>query len=383
MTPSVEQLRQIGLAHGLDAVGVAAAEVFESTRQDLIERKAAGLHGGMQFTYRNPQRATDPDRTLPGAKSLVVGARSYHREGGETPVDGPGGDETPVDGADAAKAPVGEVARYVWEDHYGQLRMGLQAMAAELEAAGHACRILVDDNALVDREAAYRAGLGWYGKNTNVLLPGRGSWFVLGTVVTDAVLPPAEPVSDGCGSCERCLPACPTGAIVSPGVLDASRCLAWLVQATGVFPPEHREALGTRIYGCDDCQLVCPPNRRYAAEPVRIAPSPQRRLVPLLELLTADDATLLERYGQWYIPARDPRYLRRNALIALGNSAAGGDRRVVAAVAERLGDDDAMLRAHAVWAAKRLGLTELLAPLADDPDPGVRAELARDVPVAG
>ncbi len=366
-TPSVERLRSVGLAHGLDAVGAAPAGVFESTRAILHERKAAGLHGGMQFTYRNPDRSTEPARALPGARSLVVGARSYLRDPGET--------DTDVDG------PSGAVARYVWEDHYAQLRAGLEAIAAELDAGGFGARILIDDNALVDREAAYRAGLGWYGKNTNLLLPGRGSWFVLGSVVTDAVLAPAEPVVDGCGTCERCLPACPTGAIVAPGVLDARRCLAWLVQATGTFPVEHRVALGTRVYGCDDCQEVCPPNRRQTGQPLQISPSPLRRLVPLLDLLSADDAALLARHGDWYIPAREPRYLRRNALVALGNTAAGADARVVAAIEAHLADPDPMLRAHAVWAAKRLGLAASLALVAEDPDPGVRAELDRDVPV--
>ena len=121
--------------------------------------------------------------------------------------------------------------------------------------------MVADDNALVDREAAVRAGLGWYGKNSNVLLPGAGSWFVLGTVITDAPLPSSSRLSDGCGPCRRCLDGCPTGAIVAPGVVDARRCLAWLVQAPGSIPEDFRPAIGDRMYGCDDCQEVCPPNR--------------------------------------------------------------------------------------------------------------------------
>ena len=163
---------------------------------------------------------------------------------------------------------------YSWIDHYRPLRIALQAVSDHLVAAGWRARVLVDDNALVDRPAAVRAGIGWYGKNSNVLLPGWGSWFVLGSVVTDAPL--AEPgstsaVPDGCGACDRCLTACPTGAL-GAGELDARRCLAWLVQAPGVFPREHRVALGDRLYGCDDCQTVCPVNR---ARPP--PPSPARR----------------------------------------------------------------------------------------------------------
>jgi len=335
--PSVDRLRAVGRAAGLDAVGVAPAEPFERTRRDLEERRAAGLHGGMAFTYRNPARSTEPARVLPGARALVVGARSYARR---PPRDVAGG-------------PAGRVAAYAWRDHYAELRRGLAAVAAELVAAGNEARVVADDNALVDREAAVRAGLGWYGKNANVLLPGQGSWFVLGSVVTDAPLAPAaEPVPDGCGACRRCLDGCPTGAIVAPGVVDARRCLAWLVQAPGDFPEPLRDALGDRIYGCDDCQEVCPPNRRLAGRAPTAEPDAEAT-VDLVGLLEADDATLLARHGRWYIPRRDVNHLRRNALVALGNVGAGDPdaRRVV----ERyLTADDPMLRRHAAWAVARL-----------------------------
>lgn len=365
-TLTVEELRRIGLDAGLDAVGVAEAEEFTGTRLALNERKAAGLHATMQFTYRNPDRATDPTQHLPGATSLVVGARSYHRDDGGTEV----------------SAPAGRVAKYVWEDHYAALRVSLQVIADRLRQGGWRTRILIDDNALVDREAAYRAGLGWYGKNANLLLPGQGSWFVLGSVLTDAELAPAQPLDDGCGTCTRCLTSCPTDAIVEPGVIDANRCLAWLVQARGSFPAEHRAALGDRIYGCDDCQDVCPPNRRTARQPVTISNAARRPWVSLLEILAAADDELLVDYGAWYIPGRQARFLRRNALVALGNTADGHDAAVEAALIRYLDDEDPMLRAHAVWAAKRAGRMDLLGPLADDPDDDVQAELARDVPPA-
>lgn len=365
VTPTVEQLQSLGQAHGLDAVGVARAEVFAGTLDDLRERKEAGLHATMAFTYRNPERSTDPHRTLPEARSLVVAARSYLRDGtAAAPVDGP----------------PGAVARYVWEDHYAALRSGLDVLAEALRDAGHATRVLVDDNALVDREAAYRAGLGWYGKNANLLLPGRGSWFVLGSVLTSADLDAATPLDDGCGSCTRCLTSCPTDAIVAPGVIDANRCLAWLVQAEGTFPMEHRTALGGRIYGCDDCQEVCPPNRREARQPVVITNAAQRPEVPLLALLELDDEALLEQYGRWYIARRDPRHLRRNALVALGNVADGSEPGVERALRHWLAEDDDLVRGHAVWCAKRLGRSDLLHLVGRHPSPAVAAELAADVP---
>jgi epoxyqueuosine reductase len=263
----------------------------------------------------------------------------------------------------------------------------LAAIADRLHTDGWRAQVVADDNALVDREAARRAGLGWYGKNTNLLLPGQGSWFVLGSVVTDAPLPASEEVQpDGCGACRRCLPACPTGALVAPGVLDARRCLAWLLQAPGVFPVEYRSALGNRIYGCDDCQEVCPDNRptQWSATPRPDGTEPNpgpgdQSSVDLLDLLAATDDALLARFGRWYIPQRQPRYLRRNALIALGNTGHGADRAVEAALQRALADPDPLIRAHAVWSADRLDRRDLLAALAEDPDPVVRQELARAI----
>jgi epoxyqueuosine reductase len=361
-----EELKAIGRAEGLDAVGVAPAEPFERARQALEERKAAGLHAGMAFTYRNPARSTDPEGLVRGARAIVVGARRY-----------PATRESPP-----GHRPMGRVARYATTDHYAPLRSALRAMAGRLRAAGWRAVVFADDNSMVDREAAYRAGIGWFGKSSNLLLPGRGSWFVLGSVVTDAPLVNDEaPVADGCGACRRCLDGCPTGAIVAPGVVDARRCLAWLVQQPGTFPVEFRTALGDRIYGCDDCQEVCPPNRHHAGstdapEGPHDAGGADVGWVDLLDLLASDDAALLARHGRWYLANRETRWLRRNALIALGNVGQSDDAEVVAAVERYLGHPDPMLRAHAVWAAGRLGRGDLLELLAHDPEPEVQTEVA-------
>jgi epoxyqueuosine reductase len=410
--PVSAEVVALGRRHGLDAVGVAPARVFATTRRHLEGRKAAGLHGGMRFTYLRPERSCDPAAALPGARALVVAARGYRRAAGwdggtdagtsgrgkaghDASADGVAGHRPAPDGPSEgrAAAPVGRVARYAWDDHYGPLRDALAEVARALKAEGWRARVLADDNALVDREAAYRAGLGWYGKNANLLLPGQGSWFVLGSVVTDAPLTPTgRTVDDGCGTCTRCLDGCPTGAIVAPGVVDARRCLAWLLQVEGPFPREHRAALGDRLYGCDDCQEVCPPNRRLerrgAAPPAGEGAEPT---VDLLDLLDAGDDELLDRHGRWYVPGRQARYLRRNALVVLGNVADPGDGRVVAALRRALADDDGLVRAHAVWASRRLGRDDLLAGGAgshggsgglggaDDPDPLVRDELTAPV----
>jgi epoxyqueuosine reductase len=380
--PAVAELERVGIAAGLDAMGVAAATAFATTRRHLERRKAAGLHGGMSFTYRRPDRSTDPGQALRNAAALVVGARSYRRGDADPPAPDPSASD-PTSAGDGPERPRGRVARYSWEDHYAPLRQALGAVADALKAEGWRARVLVDDNALVDREAAYRAGLGWYGKNANLLLPGAGSWFVLGGLVTDAPLDVGTPerVADGCGTCTRCITACPTGAIVAPGVVDARRCLAWLLQVEGPFPPEHRIALGNRLYGCDDCQEVCPPNRRAAR--VTPPPAPGARAEPtvdILDLLAATDDELMARHGRWYVPRRQARYLRRNALVVLGNIGRHDDPAVIRALVTALADDDPLVRGHAVWAARRLGRDDLVAAVADDPDPLVRAELAADVP---
>lgn len=373
-----EQVAAVGRAAGLVAVGVARAEPFDDVREILEQRRDAGLSADMQFTYRNPARSSDPTRALDGAQSLVVGAWPYPALV-DPPVVGKLADTSP-DGVAAGRIPrpVGRVARYATGDHYGQLRSALEVMATHLRQAGHQARVLADDNALVDRAAAHRAGIGWFGKNANILVPGHGSWVVLGAVLTDAELPAAiEPVADGCGSCRRCIDGCPTAAIVAPGVVDARRCLAWLVQAPGVFPAEYRVALGDRIYGCDDCQEVCPPNRRPGA----VEPVGPDGWVDLLDMLAASDDELLDRHGRWYIARRDPMYLRRNALLALGNVAPPDDPAVAAALTDHLAHREALVRAHAVWAVRRLGRDDLLVHLTGADDPLVMAELAFQPPV--
>ena len=360
----VDELLALGRASGLDAVGVAPAAPMTRARRVIEQRKAAGLHGGMQFTYRNPARSTEPSQSVPGARAMVVGARAYRRDEPDPP----------------AGTAAGRVARYAWADFYAPLRAGLGAVAQRLRDDGWSARVFADDNAIVDREAAHQAGIGWFGKNANLLLPGRGSWFVLGSVVTTAPLPAAPRTApDGCGSCTACVEGCPTGAIVASGVVDARRCLAWLLQQEGSFPRQFRAALGDRLYGCDDCQEVCPPNRRLAHRATGAPPPSDAELeawVPIIELLDESDEILLARHGRWYIPRREPRWLRRNALVVLGNIGDGRSSGVGAVLARYLADPDPMLRAHAVWAARRLGRADLLALVADDPDAGVREELS-------
>jgi epoxyqueuosine reductase len=349
--PTFDELRAVGREHGIEHLGVAPAGVLDRARTALVERRRAGLDGGMAFTYRNPARSTDPSRSVPGARSIIVAARSYLA------------DSEPARPA----GPQARVARYAWIDHYRPLRAGLRAIAGRLRAAGERAIAFADDNAVVDREVAYLGGLGWFGKNANLLVAGAGSWFVLGSVITTAdygAEVPAEPVSDGCGSCRRCIDRCPTSAIVAPGVIDARRCLAWVLQRPGSIPVELRPAVGDRIYGCDDCQEACPPtvrlgrrHRRPLGEVPGESAGGAQAWVDVLDLLDADDDELLRRHGRWYIAGRDPRWLRRNALVVLGNVGDGRDGRTAATLARYRRCGDAVLAEHGRWASARLGLT--------------------------
>jgi epoxyqueuosine reductase len=367
----LESLLQFARDVGLDRVGVTDASPLSRARVAIDDRNSRGLSDTMGFTYRNPSRSTDPNTAVEGARSIIVAARSYHSEQPEHP----GG-------------MVARVARYAQDDHYTPLRQALQKVALRLRADGYRAVVFADENNLVDREVAYRAGLGWFGKNANILLPGAGSFFSLGSIVTTAVLTPAtQPAPDGCGTCRACYDECPTQAIVADGVIDARRCLAWLVQKPGIFPREFRVALGDRLYGCDDCQTSCPPTvRLHARHHARIAPiAGPGAFVDVIELLNESNESLLEKYGSWYLAERDPRWLRRNGLIILGNIAPvnssvrenSGMNPVEQVLRRYLGDIDPMLRLHAVWAAVRLGRRDLVGSLSVDTDESVRDEYSQ------
>ena len=354
----VAALRSAAARAGLAALGIASADPFPDTRRAMEERMGAGLHGVPRFTYRDPATASDARTSFPWARCLVVGSWGYLPAAGSP---GP------------PRGGTGRVARFATADHYRPLRAGLQSLASVLWAAGRRAEVLCDDARLVDRAAAVRAGVGWWGRSTMVLSPGHGPWLLLGSVVTDAVLPASPPSRRSCGTCTACLPACPTGALIAPGVLDTRRCLAALAQASGPIPQEHRRAMGDRLYGCDACLEACPPGRRCLAA----APEGRGR-VDLAGLLAADDAALRERFGHWYIPGRRVRYLRRNALVALGNAGGGRARRVAA---DYLVNADPMLRGHAAWALGALGgsdaRTALVRAGAGEADPSVREEIRR------
>jgi epoxyqueuosine reductase len=327
------ELAQLGEELGLDVVGAAPAAAYTETEAHIRDRRARGLFADMRFTMAQPETSCHPETLLPGARTVVSAAHCYYTE--EPPLE-PG---------------QGRLARYTWYDGYAVLRERLDELGRRL---GGNYRVLVDANQHVDREAAARAGVGFYGKNTMLITRRHGSWVVLGTLVTDVQIERTPPLDADCGACTLCIDACPTGALDEPGTVDSTRCLSYWSQAPQAIPAEYRSELGTQVYGCDICQDVCPWNRgvekRREGHPPRAEAMPH---VSLVEWLSDDGQELVQRYDRLYVPRNDARYLRRNALVALGNSADAGDEERRAAAEYAAGEDE-LLREHAEWALAQL-----------------------------
>jgi epoxyqueuosine reductase len=328
---TTEELELLAQELGLDAIGVAAAEPYVATERHIRERRARGLFADMRFTMARPEESCHPETLLPGARTVVSAALCYWLPEPERP------------------AGYGRLPRYTWFDAYAQLRERLDVLG---RALGGAYRVLVDANQHVDREAAARSGVGFYGKNTLLITRRHGSWVVLGTLVTDVELEPTAPLDLDCGECRLCIDACPTGALDEPGTLDSTRCLSYWTQASEPPPREYRAELGAQVYGCDICQDVCPWNRgvekRRAGEPLPQDATPH---VSLLDWLQSDPDELRRRFARLYVPRDDGRRLRLNALVAAGNTGGDAERD---AVTDYLDDPDAATRELAAWALERM-----------------------------
>jgi epoxyqueuosine reductase len=327
------ELSRLAEGLGLDAVGAAPVAPYTETERHIRERRARGLFADMQFTMARPEVSCHPETLLPGARTVVSAALCYYAPESEQP------------------AGSGRLPRYTWRDAYADLRERLDALG---RALGGEYRVLVDENDHVDREAAARAGVGFYGKNTLLITRRHGSWVVLGTLITEAELEATPPLGADCGECRLCIDACPTGALDEPGVLDSTRCLSYWTQSRASIPADYRPPLEDRVYGCDICQDVCPWNRGVEKRRAGVTADPAEPHVSLVDWLEAEDADLRVRYERLFVPRNDPRYLRRNALVALGN---GGvpDQETRRVIEDYASSEDELLREHAEWALARLG----------------------------
>jgi len=372
---------QIGeLAHslGFDLVGIAPAAAA-STHSRYLAWLAEGYHGEMAYLAREDAvaRRADPARSLPGVRTVIVAAANY----ATLPLP-----------ADLARDPArGILARYAWGDDYHEwFQPRLQQLVALVEAATGgpvAHRAYVDTGPLLERELAARCGLGFIGKNTNLIHPRLGSWLLLGELLLGLELEPGVSAESGpapaepgtCGGCRRCLDACPTGALVAPYLLDARRCLSYLtIELKGAIPGELRPALGNRIFGCDRCQEVCPWNRRFA-RPSREAafqPRPGAIAPRLLDLITLDEEGFARRFGGSPVMRARRRGLLRNVAVALGN---WGDPAALPGLRSALHDPEPLVRGHAAWALGRIPGGEarqsLALALCTEAEGSVQAEL--------
>jgi epoxyqueuosine reductase len=326
---TAEEVRRLAEELGLDAVGVTRAEAYEGTERHIRERRARGLFADMRFTMAQPERSCHPETLVDGARSVVSAALCYWAP--EAPL-GPG---------------EGRLARYTWTDAYAELRDKLDALGRRL---GGAYRVLVDANQHVDREAAARSGVGFYGKNTMLITRRHGSWVVLGTLVSDRELETTPPLDAGCGECRICIDACPTGALDEPGTLDATKCLSYWTQAPAAVPGEYRSELGAQLYGCDICQDVCPWNRGVEKRRANEEPSAAGH-VDLVGFLLEEAEALTRAYDRLYVPRNDARYLRRNALVVLGNT---GDASHTTVLERFAADGDELVAEHARWALEQV-----------------------------
>jgi epoxyqueuosine reductase len=331
-------IRSEALSLGFSATGVARAQPFDGELfQEWLGR---GYQGQMTYMERDTERRLDPARVLPEARSVISVALLYRRS------------DQPAPGGNCR----GQISRYAQgTDYHLVLEKKLNTLVASIGRLRPGCctRICVDTGPVLEKAWAVRAGIGWQGKNTNILNRRLGSWFFLGEILTDVELEYDEPVRDYCGSCHKCIDACPTGALV-PYLLDSRRCISYLtIELRADVPEEHREATGSWIFGCDICQDVCPWNRKspLSCEP-EFQPDARSSETDLVALAGMTPEGFAERYRQTAIKRTKRRGLMRNVAVALGNTR---DPEVVPALEHLLNSDDAMVRRHAAWALARIG----------------------------
>ena len=339
----VDAIRRWGRELGFQQVAIADTDLgeYEARLDAWLEQDH---HGEMDWMAAHGRKRSRPELLHPGTRSVIV-VRMDYLPPAATPV------EDLIEQPDKAC-----ISRYaIGRDYHKVLRSRLKKLAQRIENAigpfGH--RVFTDSAPVLEKPLAEKAGLGWIGKHTNLLNRQAGSWFFLGELYTDLPLPADEPVRDHCGSCRRCIDVCPTRAIIAPYQLDARRCISYLtIELKGSIPVEFRQAMGNRIYGCDDCQMVCPWNRyaQFSGED-DFQPRQDLDAGDLVELFGWDEATFLERTEGTAIRRIGHERWLRNLAVALGNAAT--TTAVLAALQARAEHPSALVREHVAWALAR------------------------------
>lgn len=353
---------------GFDAVGVARADAPWPNGEALAEFIALDRHGEMAWMANEAPRRAHPTAMWTDARSAIMVGMSY----------GPDADPLALLEAKSSAA----IASYATRrDYHDVIKGRLKQLAQWLATATKAeVKVFVDTAPLMEKPLAQRAGIGWQGKHTNLVSRTNGSWLLLGAILSAADIEIDAAETDHCGSCRACLDICPTDAFPAPYQLDARRCIAYLtIEHAGPIPPQYREAVGNRVFGCDDCLAVCPWNKfAGAARDAKLASREDIEAPPLAELAALDDAAFRLRFAGTPIKRTGRNRVLRNVLIAIGNSA---DTGLAASAEPHLDDPDPVVRGAAVWALRRLldparfsGLRESRA--GGESDPGVRGEWA-------
>jgi len=349
---------------GFDAVAVTSPDAIPLAPARLKEFVADGFHGSMGWIAETLERRADPRTLWPEVRSIIVLAMNY----------GPDHDPRDLLG----KRDRGAISVYARNrDYHDVIKGRLKEIAGRIVArAGGDVKVFVDTAPVMEKPLAEAAGIGWQGKHSNLVSREFGSWLFLGSIFTTADIEPDAAEEDHCGSCRACLDACPTDAFPAPYRLDARRCISYLtIENKGPIPHEFREAIGNRIYGCDDCLAACPWNKfAQAASEVKLAARDDLREPKLSDLLALDDAAFRSLFSGSPVKRIGRDRFLRNVLIAAGNS---GDAAFVVRCRELLGDASPLVRGAAVWALSRLLPPAELAKLAAtvrESDESVRAE---------
>jgi epoxyqueuosine reductase len=350
-----DRIRERAMAEGFDVVRLAPAIAPALAPERLGEFLADGRHGTMDWMARNAERRADPAVLWPQAKSVIVLGLNY----------GPERDPLAVLG----ERDRGAISVYAQnEDYHDVIKAKLKRLAGGI-ATDFACdvKVFVDTAPVMEKPLAQGAGIGWQGKHTNLVSREFGSWLFLASIFTTLELETDAPESDYCGQCRRCLDICPTQAFPAPYQLDARRCISYLtIEHKGHIPREFREAIGNRIYGCDDCLAVCPWNKfAQAGREQKLASRDELRAPALRDLVRLDDAAFRALFRKSPVKRIGRDRFVRNVLIAIGNS---GDASLAAEAARLARDESPLVRASAVWALKRLGAALPLREAESDPD---------------
>ena len=343
MIGTIEQrIRNKAEELGFVACGFARAGAVPEAGERLHDWIATGQHGEMGWMKARAEQRASPTGLWPEAKSVIALAMSY----------APSSDPLAL-AEERERARISVCAQ--GGDYHKTVKKGLKALGRWLaESEGCELKVFVDTAPVMEKPLSAAAGIGWQGKHTNLLSREHGNWLFLGVIYTTLELAPDAPASDHCGSCTRCIAACPTDAITVPHRLDARRCISYLtIEHAGPIPHEFRAAIGNRIYGCDDCLAVCPWNRFAEAAEANLAFAPRAELTApaLADLLSLDDASFREMFSGSPIKRIGRNRLVRNCLIAAGNSASAALR---APVERLLSDPDPIVAEAAEWAAARL-----------------------------